>query len=62
MKKSFDGSNNWFDNAYIRLKIASEELKQMQIEEAQRIKELQEEYGLTLEEIEEYIKRIRNRE
>lgn len=62
MKKSFDGSNNWFDNAYIRLKIVSEELKQMQIEEAQRIKELQEEYGLTQEEIEEHIKRIRNRE
>lgn len=61
MKKSFDGSNNWFDNAYIRLKIVSEELKQMQIEEAQRIKELQEEYGLTREEIEEHIKRIRNR-
>lgn len=58
MKKS----NSWFDNAYIRLKIASEELKQMQIEEAQRIKELQEEYGLTREEIEEHIKRIRNRE
>lgn len=62
MKKSFDGSNSWFDNAYIRLKIASEELKQMQIEEAQRIKELQEEYGLTQEEVEEHIKRIRNRE
>lgn len=60
MKKSFDESNNWFDNAYKRLKIYAEELKQMQIEEAQRIKELQEEYGLTREEIEEHIKRIRN--
>ena len=61
MKESFDWSNNWFDNANIRLKIVLEELKQMQIEEVQRIKELQEKYGLTPEEVEEHIKRIRNR-
>ena len=29
MKKFFDWLNNWFDNANIRLKIVSEELKQM---------------------------------
>ena len=61
MKKFFDWLNNWFDNANIRLKIVSEELKQMQIEEIQRTKELQEKYGLTSEEVEEHIKRIRNR-
>ena len=47
MKKFFDWLNNWFDNANIRLKIVSEELKQMQTEEIQRTKELQEKYGLT---------------
>lgn len=61
MKKFFDWLNNWFDNASIRLKIVSEELKQMQIEEIQRTKELREKYGLTPEEVEEHIKRIRNR-
>lgn len=61
MKKFFDWLNNWFDNANIRLKIVSEELKQMQIEEIQRTKELREKYGLTPEEVEEHIKRIRNR-
>ena len=49
MEKFFDWLNNWFDNANIRLKIVSEELKQMQIEEIQRTKELQEKYGLLRE-------------
>ena len=61
MKKFFDWLNNWLDNANIRLKIVSEELKQMQIEEIQKTKELEEKYGLTPEEVEERIKRIHNR-